>query len=124
MNGASMSVRDRLRDALQSDSVGISAIALHELWFGVAKSALKEQNAERVRRLLLYTVDPVPFEEMDAEVAGTVRMQLRRKGTPIGSYDVLVAAHAISRNATLVTADKTEFSRVDGLNWIDWSKPA
>jgi len=123
MNGVA-TVRYHLRDALKSGPVGISTIALHELWFGVSKSARPEENAERVRRLVLGSIDPVPFEETDAQVAGAVRMQLRQKGTPIGPYDVLIAAHAISRGAKLVTADKVEFSRVDGLDWVDWSKPA
>jgi tRNA(fMet)-specific endonuclease VapC len=61
------------------------------------------------------------FEPEDAEEAGDIRAALEHAGTPIGAYDVLIAAQARRRNATLVTANKREFSRVPGLRTEDWA---
>ncbi len=63
----------------------------------------------------------LPFEAEDAEIAGDLRAALERAGTPIGHYDVLVAAHAIRLGATLVTANGRELTRVPGLTWEDWA---
>jgi tRNA(fMet)-specific endonuclease VapC len=54
-------------------------------------------------------------------VAGEVRAALERAGTPIGAYDVLIAGQALRHGATLVTANVTEFARVNGLTWKDWA---
>ncbi len=64
---------------------------------------------------------PWPFEPEDAEEAGDIRAELERAGTPIGPYDVLIAAQARRRNALLVTANMGEFTRVPGLRIEDWA---
>ncbi len=61
------------------------------------------------------------FGPEDAEQAGDIRATLDRTGTPIGSYDVLIAAQARRRGATLVTANTREFARVPGLKTEDWA---
>ena len=55
-----------------------------------------------------------------AEVLGPVRAELERIGRPIGAYDTLIAAHALSRGLVLVTANVGEFQRVDGLRIENW----
>jgi len=62
-----------------------------------------------------------PFELADAEHAGAIRAQLERAGTPIGHYDLLIAAQARRHGATLVTANQREFARVPGLDVMDWA---
>ena len=57
----------------------------------------------------------------DAEEAGNIRAALERAGKPIGPYDVLIAAQARRRGATLVTANEREFARVPGLKTEDWA---
>ena len=64
----------------------------------------------------------LPFGVEDAEVAGKIRAVLERTGKPIGAYDLLLAAQALVRNYTLVTANVREFSRIEGLVWEDWAK--
>jgi tRNA(fMet)-specific endonuclease VapC len=59
----------------------------------------------------------------DAKSAGRVRAKLEKAGTPIGTYDILIAAQAVRRNITLLTANVREFSRVSGLHWQNWNKP-
>jgi tRNA(fMet)-specific endonuclease VapC len=63
------------------------------------------------------------FDEEDAREAGEIRALLERKGTPIGPYDVIIAAQARRRGALLVTANEREFARVPGLKTEDWADP-
>jgi tRNA(fMet)-specific endonuclease VapC len=70
---------------------------------------------------LLGPIEVLPFEPADAEEAGDIRAALERAGTPIGPYDVLVAAQARRRDALLVTANEREFARVPGLKLEDWA---
>ena len=62
-----------------------------------------------------------PFEAEDANHAGEIRAVLEARGTPIGAYDILIAAQARRRGATLITANTGEFERVPGLLLIDWA---
>jgi tRNA(fMet)-specific endonuclease VapC len=63
----------------------------------------------------------VPLEEEDAVTAAEIRLALERAGTPIGSYDLLIAAQALRHRATLVTANEKEFARVEDLSWKNWA---
>ena len=65
-----------------------------------------------------------PFTEEDAVVAGDLRATLEAAGTPIGPYDLLIAAQALRNDATLVTAKAAEFARVPDLRWQDWAARA
>jgi len=70
---------------------------------------------------LLSTVLPLGFSQEDGEYAARVRVTLQKAGTPIGSYDTLLAGQALSRGMTLVSHHTAEFSRVQGLKLVDWS---
>ena len=118
-------VRGRLRRAVSRDaSVAVSSVVLFELWYGVARSERRRENAERLRIFLSAVVSVVPFEEEDAVTAGDLRAALEKAGTPIGPYDLLIAAQALRTRATLVTANVSEFARVRGLVWQDWTAKA
>lgn len=122
INGSSATVRSRFRRAFAEGSVMcVCTVVLHELWFGVAKSARREVNTERVQAFLSGPVEIVAFDEADARAAGEVRAELERAGGRIGAYDALIAAHAVRRGMTLVTANTREFARVDDLLWEDWA---
>lgn len=117
------SVRRRLHRAAARDaSIAISSIVLYELWYGVARSQRQRENTERLRTFLSGKINVVPFDETDAAGAGELRAKLEAAGTPIGPYDLLIAAQALRMGATLVTANASEFSRVRGLAWQDWSR--
>jgi tRNA(fMet)-specific endonuclease VapC len=116
-------VRERLRkEASASLSIGISSIVLFELWYGVARSQHRAQNTERLRAFLAGNISVVHFEEEDAVIAGDLRAELEGSGTPIGPYDLLIAAQAIRAGTILVTANVAEFRRVRGLVWEDWTQ--
>ena len=115
-------VRKRLRRVAAKDaSIGVSTVVLFELWYGIARSERQRENSERLRVFLAGNVDVVPFEEEDAAIAGDLRAALEAEGTPIGPYDLLIAAQSLRTGATLVTANVSEFQRVKGLSWQDWA---
>lgn len=118
-------VRDRLREAVAARvDVTLSSIVLFELWYGVARSLRRRENAERLEIFLSGSITTVPFDEDDAKIAGELRARLEASGRPISPYDLLIAAQALRTGATLVTANVREFSRVEGLAWRDWGADA
>jgi len=122
INQRAAAVRQRLMKTLHEGTiVGIPTVVLHELWYGIKKSARAQANTDALDEFLALDVTPWPFEAEDAEEAGDVRAALERLGTPIGPYDVLIAAQARRRGAILVTANKNEFARVPGLQTQDWT---
>ena len=121
LNGDRFGYRDRLRSLLASGERPIlSSIVVFELWYGVARSERFEENARGFRQLLSQ-VSVLPFNTDAAIGAGEIRATLKAAGTPIGSYDLLIAAHAVREGATLITANVREFSRVPGLKFEDWT---
>lgn len=115
-------VRARLEQALAEQvAVGIPVVVLFELRYGIAKSERAAQNLAALAAFLTLDVTLWPFDNEDAGEAGDIRAALERAGTPIGPYDVLIAAQARRRGAVLATADAREFARVPGLASENWS---
>jgi tRNA(fMet)-specific endonuclease VapC len=122
INGRPPSVRHRFEhESNGGAAITTSSVVIFELWYGVAKSARAQTNADRLAVFLAGPIDVVDFDDEDARHAGQVRATLEAAGTPIGAYDVLIAGHALRRGATLVTANAGEFSRISGLAWEDWA---
>ncbi len=101
--------------------VSVSSIVLFELWFGIAKSRNRQYNADTLASFLAGPIAVTNFDVDDAREAGEIRAALARVGTPIGPYDILIAAQARRRGATLITANEREFARVPGLKTADWA---
>lgn len=99
----------------------ISSVVAHELWYGAAASSRPVENSERLLEFLRPPFRVLSLQKEDARHAGEIRAAMRRRGTPIGPYDVLIAGQALARGLTLVTANTREFSRVQGLTLADWS---
>jgi tRNA(fMet)-specific endonuclease VapC len=115
--------RDRYRQAEEAgDYLALSSVVLFELWYGVARSSKVSENTERLRILLSGDLDLLDFDDEDARTAGQVRAALEKDGNPIGAYDLLIAGQALRRGLTVVTANTSEFGRVTGLSWQDWTK--
>lgn len=124
INGKPPVIRSRFERYTRSGAtVFLSSISLHELWYGVFKSAKEEFNSDRLRLFLSGPISIVAFEDEDARTAGRIRASLEILGRPIGAYDSLLAGQAVNRQMTLVTANVSEFSRVKTLDWEDWGKP-
>ncbi len=107
-------------DGLAYDQVVISSLTLAELKFGIAKSVKKEANRIKLG-YFLNQFECLPFDVEATSCYGDIRIQLESICSPIGPLDTLIAAHALSLAATIVTNNVREFERVDGLeieNWI------
>ena len=111
-------ILSRVRD-YRIGEVGISSITYAELRFGVENSARVEENLDRLERFLL-PLEVVPFDAEAGRHYGRIRSELKRLGCPIGSNDLLIAAHAFALDTTLVTNNVREFSRIDGLWMEQW----
>jgi tRNA(fMet)-specific endonuclease VapC len=94
----------------------VSTIVLFELQVGIAKSTSPKKRTQQ----LLSRVNLVPFDRDAALAAATIRAQMEQQGTPIGQIDVLIAGTTVALQATLVTHNISEFSRVSGLAIADW----
>ena len=68
-------------------------------------------------------MQPLAFEDQDAEIAGAIRADLESFGKPIGAYDLLIAGQAMRNKLVLITANLSEFARIKALTWADWGKP-
>ena len=101
--------------------IGLSAVTVAELQYGVQKSSQPAQNQQALDQFLL-PLTILPFDDTDAIAYGTIRADLEAQGLPIGSFDMLIAAQALKHNLTLVTNNVREFARVAGLTIEDWTK--
>ena len=97
----------------------VSTIVLFELQVGIAKSTSPAKRIQQLQQFL-SRVNLVSFDRDAALAAATIRAQLEQNGTPIGPIDVLIAGVAVARQATIVTRNVNEFSRVSGLSIMNW----
>lgn len=99
--------------------ISISSITLSELLYGVSKSSNPEKNFMALTQFVA-PIDILPYGDDAAQYYGDLRAHLEKQGTPIGSLDMLIAAHALSISGTLVTNNEKEFNRVPNLNVENW----
>lgn len=104
----------------QVGDIAISTITLAELRYGVAKSHYREKNASALDDFII-PLEVLPFDEEATQCYGEIRASLEKAGAPVGSMDLLIAAHAVSLGATLVTNNTREFDRIFGLNVVNWA---
>ncbi len=99
--------------------VAISSITLFELQYGIEKSQFRQRSEEALEKFL----QPLNLIELDRSAAieaAVICAQLEKKGISIGSYDLLIAGLARSRDMTLVTNNTKEFKRIINLQLEDW----
>ena len=109
----------RRMDGLRYGELVLSSIVLAELQFMVVKSAVPQTKREQLLRFLLQ-FHVAPFDEAATVAYGEVRHRLERRGNPIGPLDTLIAAHAVSLDATVVTNNTKHFRQVPGLTVENW----
>ena len=112
------SVADNLL-AVSPKDIGIPAVVLYELEYGIAKSSSPKKRTKQLEELCAL-VEVLTFGNKEAKTSATIRAVLEKKGTPIGPYDVMIAGTALSRQGVLVTNNTKEFRRVPKLQIIDW----
>jgi tRNA(fMet)-specific endonuclease VapC len=107
--------------ALRPTDLGVPAIVEYELRYGLLRLP-QEAATARLAALtqLLRPLQILPFDSECAAQAARIRVELEAAGTPIGAHDLLIAATALRHQSTLVTRNVREFSRVAGLQWLNW----
>jgi tRNA(fMet)-specific endonuclease VapC len=118
LNGRSQQVRDRVL-ATPTDEMAVCSVVKAELFFGAMRSNNPVQTLA-TQQGFLNRFTSLPFDDEAALIFGQIRAHLNRMGTPIGSYDLQIAAIALTHNLTLITHNTAEFSRVNDLAIEDW----
>ena len=101
--------------------IGISSIAVSELYYGVSKSKFKKENLKRLEEFLT-PFEVLSYDENASKFYGKIRTQLERSGDVIGPLDLLIAAHALSLKLILITNNEKEFNCVKSLKVENWVK--
>ncbi len=105
--------------SMSPDQLCISSVTVYELEYGAEKSKWGEQTKQKLA-LFLAPFNIIPFSSDDAFTAAKIRASLEKSGTPIGPYDIQIAAQGISRGLTVVTHNTGEFGRIPGIRLEDW----
>jgi tRNA(fMet)-specific endonuclease VapC len=107
--------------AVRPADLGVPSIVEYELRYGLMRLPI-EAATTRLTALaqLLRPLQMLPFDRECAVHAARIRVALEAAGTPIGPHDTLIAATALRYQAVLVTRNASEFSRVPGLQWLNW----
>ena len=113
-----LNVLERFKQT-EISQIGISAITLSELSYGVSKSSKPAQNQIALAQFIA-PLEILPYDDNAAQYYGNLRTLLEKQGTTIGSLDMLIAAHALSVACTLVTNNTKEFSRIPNLKIENW----
>jgi tRNA(fMet)-specific endonuclease VapC len=122
LNGRSVAVRDRLL-ATPLEEMAVCSVVKAEMFYGAMRSHNPTRTLER-QRSFLEQFASLPFGDEAAIVFGQIRARLASAGTPIGAYDLQIAAISLANNLTLVTHNTREFGRVAGLQIEDWEVEA
>ena len=105
--------------SLPPHEIVLPSVVLYELQVGIAKSNSPEKRRSQLDELLTV-MRVLPFTENETAITARIRASLEQAGTPIGSLDMMIAGIALANQATLVTHNTKEFSRIDGLRLEDW----
>jgi len=105
--------------AVSPKDVGIPAVVLYELEYGIARSTSPRKRMKQLEELCVL-VEVLNFGSEAAKASAMIRAALEKKGTPIGPYDVMIAGTAVSKQGILVTSNTKEFRRIPKLQLIDW----
>lgn len=125
LKGRNLNLKQRL-EVIPVQEIAVYSIVKAELCFGAMKSTNPERSFALQQAFLAQFVS-LPFDDLAATTFGVIRAQLETNGTPIGAYDLQIAALAklsegiaLANNLTLVTHNTREFGRVDGLQVEGW----
>ncbi len=115
-----ISVLERF-EAISVDKICISVVTLAELIYGVERSSSTKINLPIVKNFV-SCLSVLPWDNSAAECYGKLRTILEQKGTPIGNMDIMIAAHALSKDIIVVTNNTRHFKRIPQLqveNWVN-----
>ncbi|MEH2436393.1 MAG: type II toxin-antitoxin system VapC family toxin [Nostoc sp.] len=118
MRGKNFTFKQKLETTVTKD-IAVCSIVKAELFYGAMKSANPKRNLTLQQEFLAQFIS-LPFDDLAAMTFGMIRSQLEALGTPIGAYDLQIAAIALTKNLTLVTHNTREFKRINNLLIEDW----
>ena len=99
--------------------IAIPTVVLFELEVGIAKSTSPQKRRQQLAEMMSI-IRVFPFGLPESKTAAKIRVTLEKKGTPIGPYDILIAATALANQAVLVTHNTKEYGRIPKLQIEDW----
>jgi tRNA(fMet)-specific endonuclease VapC len=102
--------------------ISVCSVVLAELYYGAAMSNQPAANKAKAERFVKQFTS-LPFSDSAADIFGDVRAHLVKLGTPVGPYDLMIASIALANGLTVVTHNTKEFSRIPGLQIVDWQSP-
>ncbi|MCE7983040.1 MAG: type II toxin-antitoxin system VapC family toxin [Caldilinea sp. CFX5] len=118
ISGRSLPLVEKLR-TMPTDAIVVCSVVKAELFYGAMKSQTPELSLAKQLRFLNQFIS-LPFDDAAAQIFGEIRADLAKKGTPIGPYDLQIAAIAVANQVTLVTHNTAEFGRIAELQLEDW----
>lgn len=118
LNGRSPAVFQRLDETPETD-ICVSSVVKFELRYGALRSDYVEKTLAEQEKFLDRFVS-LPFDDKAHLHAAQIRADLARAGTPIGPYDLLIAAIALANDLILITHNTREFGRIAELKIEDW----
>ena len=118
ITGRSVPLRDKIVET-PADAITVCSIVKAEMFYGSMKSH-NPQKSLNEQREFFKQFQSLPFNDEAALIFGEIRADLASKGTPIGGYDMQIAAIALANDLTLITHNTKEFSRINNLKIEDW----
>ncbi len=118
INGRAPKIREHMRRITDTD-IAICTVTKAEMFAGSARSQTPERS-RAIQDAFLIRFASLSFDEAAADMFGHIRADLEKSGTPIGPYDMQIAAIALVHDLIVVTHNTREFGRVKGLQIEDW----
>jgi len=118
LKGVSLNIKFKIKN-IPNDQIVIPSIVRFELFYGAQKSNNSVKSLALIREFF-NSFSSMNFDDNIADICGEIRADLEKLGTPIGPYDLLIAATAISKDLILVTNNTKEFIRVKNIQLEDW----
>jgi tRNA(fMet)-specific endonuclease VapC len=106
--------------AISPKDLATSAITRMEIAYGLALNPRIARRLEPVMDALFETISVLPYDQEAAEATAKARAILKRRGRPVGAYDILIAGTALAYDLTLITSNLREFKQIEGLRIEDW----
>ena len=109
---------EKLKEVEQDHVIALSSIVVSELFYGASKKG--SAKLIKVVNIFVEQFTIYDYNKASAKAYANIRTTLEKKGQVIGVHDMLIAAHALSLGATMVTNNVKEFERVEGLSVENW----
>lgn len=100
--------------------IAVSAITLMEVEYGLLLNPGKAKKLRPILAEFFASISILALGNQEAMCASQIRVDLKQSGTPIGAYDLLIGATALTHHLKLITANPKEFERIQGLSWENW----